>query len=240
MGKSTFSRHLLAAAAVQGGDAILIDADIGQKMVGPPATVTLARAEAPDALVDLAFVGTTDPVAGFSRLIDGLVELRVQADTGPLVVNTSGYLHDAGRRLKAAKVAVMEPDLLVAIGEDPDSEATLSDHPSVPHLRLTPAPGVRRKGLGHRRAARREAFRSYVDGALLHDLNVPQSGPVLCEGLLVGLTDKDGRDLALGVVEELDPSESRARVRSPAPHDAAKGLVAGQMRLDATFDARVL
>ncbi len=239
-GKSTFCRLLLAATAARECGATLIDADIGQKMVGPPATVTLARAQAPDMLAALAFVGTTDPVAGFSRLIDGLAELRRDAGAGLLVVNTSGYLHGAGRRLKSAKVAVVEPDVLVAIGEDSAAEAVLSEHPTLRHVHLTPAIGARHKGPGCRRAARREAFRRYLEGAALHDLNVPKLGPSLCEGLLVGLTDKDGRHLALGVVEELDSAGDRARIRSPAPAGAAGGLAAGRMRLDWTFDARLL
>ena len=106
-GKSTFCRRLLAIAAARNMCATLIDADTGQKIVGPPAAVTLARAETPDALAALAFVGTTDPVAGFPRLIAGLADLRRRAGAGLLVVNTSGYLGGAGRRLKGAKVAAL-------------------------------------------------------------------------------------------------------------------------------------
>src|SRR3954454_16463187 len=62
-GKSTFCRILLAEAAAAGRTAELVDADVGQKMVGPPACVTLGAASvAGFALRDLVFVGTTDPL----------------------------------------------------------------------------------------------------------------------------------------------------------------------------------
>jgi polynucleotide 5'-hydroxyl-kinase GRC3/NOL9 len=62
-GKSSFCRVLLRQAARAGRPAELLDADPGQKLVGPPACVTLARGPSPMPAA-LAFVGTLDPLRG--------------------------------------------------------------------------------------------------------------------------------------------------------------------------------
>jgi polynucleotide 5'-hydroxyl-kinase GRC3/NOL9 len=61
VGKSTFCRELLRAANGAGKAARLIDSDVGQKMVGPPACVTLGQttSDAELSLLELVFVGTT-------------------------------------------------------------------------------------------------------------------------------------------------------------------------------------
>src|SRR3954471_20845945 len=67
IGKSTFCRVLLGAARASGRTAALLDADVGQKTVGPPACVTASEASGSR----LVFVGTTDPVRGWRCVVDG-------------------------------------------------------------------------------------------------------------------------------------------------------------------------
>ncbi len=57
-GKSTLCRFLLNEAQRAGRSSALLDCDVGQKTVGPPACVTLAEAGS----TKLAFVGTTNPL----------------------------------------------------------------------------------------------------------------------------------------------------------------------------------
>lgn len=63
-GKSSFCNALLADAARWGRRLVLLDTDVDQKVVGPPACVTLGRWEGELKLSSLAFVGTTDPLRG--------------------------------------------------------------------------------------------------------------------------------------------------------------------------------
>ena len=66
-GKSTLSRDLLGAALAAGRPAAYLDADVGQKTVGPPATISLKVVRSqedlePDMLARpdaLYFVGST-------------------------------------------------------------------------------------------------------------------------------------------------------------------------------------
>src|SRR4051812_8774351 len=60
-GKSSFCRALLRQA---GQDGAVLDADPAQKLVGPPACVTLGRGAGPS-LAALSFVGTLDPLRGW-------------------------------------------------------------------------------------------------------------------------------------------------------------------------------
>jgi len=160
-GKSTLCRFLLRVASAR--DPALLDTDPAQKLVGPPACVTFGRrgADGEPALSALAFLSTLDPLRGWWRLVAGTERLAVEATAGLLLVNTSGLLRSAGRRLKAAKIAAVGPDLLLALGEDPGLEKVLADHPAIPALRLPRPPLVRRKGEGERRALRQgETWRS--------------------------------------------------------------------------------
>jgi polynucleotide 5'-hydroxyl-kinase GRC3/NOL9 len=222
-GKSTFTLSFLQAAAARTIPAAILDLDVGQKLVGPPACVTLGCL-GPHGLdlTGLAFVGTTDPVRGWRPLMAGAERLSREAPQGSLVINTGGLLAGPGRRLKAEKIAVLQPDLLIAIGTDPDLEALLAvGH--APALRLAPSPLARRKTEGERRAARREAFRAYFAGARGHA--GPLADPALAEappGTLLGLADAAGRDIGVGLLREADPASGIVRYSAPAlPRDPA-------------------
>lgn len=241
-GKSTFCRVLLRRTARDGLDVALLDADPAQKLVGPPACVTLGRGE-PPALSALAFTGALDPLRGWRRSVAGVGRLAAEAAGADLLVcNTSGLLAGAGRRLKAAKIAAARPDLLVALGDGADLEAVLADHAAIPAIRLARPPLARRKGAGERRALRREAFRRYFAAAPVWTLDLRglrrEGGPGGEEapgpGRLVALADAAGRDLALGAVLDANgaPPGGALRLRAPRPEVPVAALRWGALRLD--------
>ncbi|MBD0271968.1 MAG: hypothetical protein ICV73_08565, partial [Acetobacteraceae bacterium] len=220
----------------------LLDADPAQKLIGPPACVTLGHGDAP-ALSALAFTGALDPLRGWRRSVAGVGRLAAEAAGADLlVINTSGLLAGVGRRMKAAEIAAARPDLLVALGEGADLEAALADHGAIPALRLVRSPLARRKGAGERRALRREAFRAYFAAAPvwaldLHGLRL-EGEPGAAEAVpgprrLVALADAAGRDLALGVV--LNGGATPGGVlplRAPRPGLPIAGLRWAPLRLD--------
>ncbi|WP_176559508.1 Clp1/GlmU family protein [Rubellimicrobium roseum] len=241
VGKSTFCQLLLHRASERGRTAAVIDTDVGQKMIGPPATVTGATSEAPEALTGLAFVGTMDPAQGVTRVVSGLDRLCRSARTDLLIVNTSGLLRGVGRRLKAAKIAVLRPDLLLTIGDDPHLDLIAAEHAGVARLRLASSPEAQRKTPGQRRAARREAFRRYLEAGRSCIIPLASSGLLaLSDRQLVGLVDHKGRDVALGLVEALDRARGEVQVLSPARTEAVGGLILGWLRLDEYWNARPL
>ncbi len=226
-GKSTFCRALLARAP----DAALLDLDVGQPLAGPPACLTLdsGRGRA------LAFVGTTDPVRGWRRLVEGAGTLARAAPAGLLVANTDGLLRGPGIALKRDLLAALAPDLVVTLGETP-----LPLDP-IPVLRLAPSPLARRKGPGERRRARRAAFARVLEDTADLDLPAhlvdlePSDGP-LPPGLLLGLRDRAGRDLGIGLLDGLE--DGRVRLRTAVSRDAIAAVLPGAMTLDSAFGER--
>ena len=233
-GKSTFCRFLYDAAAQLGCRSALLDTDVGQKTVGPPACVTLQDRHG----IGLAFVGTTNPVLGWKRLVEGTRRLAREADTDLLIVNTSGLLAGPGRRLKAAKIDAVRPTLLIALGDSPALQAILNDHPGWQALRLPLSPEARRKTDGERRAARREAFRAYFAQASVLTLDrrmlSKERDAVLPPRLLVGLADSCGNETGLGLlIGRLD--SPTIEILSPVAPDGIGRITAGSLCLDQNF-----
>jgi polynucleotide 5'-hydroxyl-kinase GRC3/NOL9 len=251
-GKSTFCRILLAETAAAGRTAELVDADIGQKMVGPPACVTLGTPSAAGlALRGLVFVGATDPLCGWRDVIGGTALLTAAAQAELLIVNTGGLVSGAGARLKQHKIAAVRPDIVVLAGDVPGIAPGSDLEPDMRVIRLPPSPFARHKTDGERRAARRNAFRSYFAGAServvrLRDLDVeavPGPGPYPPLRLLVGFADRSGRDFALGVVTgvvtgivtEGDPAADALTCLTPADLRSAARLRCGSLLLAEDF-----
>lgn len=239
-GKSTFCGFLLGKARQSARGAALLDSDVGQKTIGPPACVTLGDANS----MRLSFVGTTNPVAGWRHLIDGIRFLADQAEADLLIANTSGLLAGPGRRLKAAEIDALQPDLVIAIGEGADLEAVLSDHQGIATLRLPRSPEARRKTDGERRAIRREAFRRYFAGAAAQMVERRMIEPTdpdiaLPAGLLLGLADRQDSNQALGILLG-SPSPDLIEVLTPAPPTGVGRIVPGSLCLDENFAERPL
>src|SRR4051812_33348309 len=234
VGKSTLCRVLLGAARASGRTAAFLDADVGQKTVGPPACVT-ASEESGSRLV---FVGTTDPVRGWHRIVDGTRTLANAVKADLTIVNTNGLLGGPGRSLKADKMAALRPDLLIALGGGSDLERILGDHASVPVLRLAQSPAARHKTKAVRRVARQRAFRSYFGEAPVRAFGrelVPEALLGLVQaGVLVGLADAYGTDLGLGIVAE-SVSPTAFHVLTPVAPDGVHQVTPGSVYMGQGF-----
>ena len=92
VGKSSFCSFVAAFLAQAAGSLRLLDADLGQKLFGPPACITLARFEQPGryALERLHFIGDMHPVANGPAVIAGVARLAHGGDLS--LVNTSGLI----------------------------------------------------------------------------------------------------------------------------------------------------
>lgn len=243
-GKSTFCRLLLQHAARQDRRPALLDTDPGQKQVGPPACVTLGHPAGPDmVLTALAFIGTLEPLHGWNRLITGATGLADRTRADLLVINTCGLLRGPGRRLKRALIAALQPDLLVAISNDPGLDAVLADHPGLPALRLLRAPQARRKTDGERRMLRQTAFRSYFAQSPVWPLPTaglraePAAGDEEPQsGRLLALADAQGRDMVVAAVVQQD-APGTPLVRAPRPENVVTRLRWSSLWLDADWNA---
>jgi polynucleotide 5'-hydroxyl-kinase GRC3/NOL9 len=212
-GKSTFCRVLLERLEASGGAAWLLDADVGQKMIGPPACITLAEQEPGGLrLRRIRFVGDTNPALAIPAAVAAAARLSHVEEEARLVVNTSGLVAGPGIALKRWTLDALDPELIVSVGESEALDAVLAAQSPDRLIRLAPSPAARRKSGPAREASRLAAFCEALRGAtwrpageaVVEDLQ--RAPPPAGAFRLCGVADRDGEDLALGL---FDPQQAR-------------------------------
>lgn len=259
-GKTTLARAMIAKALEAGRTAAFLDGDVGQKAVGPPATVGLKhvrvaedlapeRLEIPDAL---AFVGSTSPQGHLLPLVTGLARLsaRARAEGADLVVvDTSGLVFGIfGQLVKYHKVEMLEPDLVVGLrrGEELDpllgviqrffttDVVSLGIHPGVVPTTAEQRAENRERAMGRYFSGPLQRFR--IKPAVFMPALPPLFDPNQLDRLLVGLSDGAGAYTGVGYLE-YSADEGLLRLISPVA-EAPKALRLGSVRLEETFRAR--
>jgi polynucleotide 5'-hydroxyl-kinase GRC3/NOL9 len=134
-GKTTLVGRLARRLASDEPTAV-VDADVGQSEIGPPGTVGLAHVRDPGAPIDaapvlaLAFVGVTSPaqdVSGTVAATARLVARARQEGFARVLVDTSGLVAGGlGRALKRAKIAALDPDLVLCVQRADECEHILA------------------------------------------------------------------------------------------------------------------
>lgn len=259
-GKTTLAARLITAALAAGKTPAFLDADVGQKTVGPPATIGLKLIRSPQDLEPpalaradlLSFVGATSPqghllpvVAGAARLFERA--RREGADF--VVVDTSGLVSGVyGQTLKFHKLDLLRPDMVVGLqrGGELDPILGIVDRFFATEVAALPVlPEVVPTSVEQRAANREQAMRAYFAGPL-HRFRVKPTVfmpalPALFEleeldRLLVGLSDGEGSFSGMGFLEYSE-AEGVLRLSSPVA-EAPKALRLGSVRLDEGFRAR--
>ena len=259
-GKTTLGRAIARAGSLAGRTVGFIDADLGQKTVGPPACVGLrmVRGEGdleagegtePD---ELSFVGSTSPQGQLLPLVvgTGLLQLRAtELGADLVVVDTSGLVSGVyGQILKFHKIELLRPDVVIGLarGEEldpllgivrrffPTDVVTLQVHPD-----------VRSTSVEERAKRREEAMRAYFgDSQQRWKVKPTVFMPALpalfdhaqLDRLLVGMSDGQGRTLGIGFLEH-SAEDGVLRLISPVA-DAPTALKLGSVRLDPDFRVR--
>ncbi|WP_456475414.1 Clp1/GlmU family protein [Candidatus Pyrohabitans sp.] len=218
VGKSTFLRYLLRELLGAGMACSFIDADIGQKDLGPPATVTLGEFQylyelRLEKLRAMYFVGSTSPRGHLLPLLVGTKLLADKARGEMAVINTTGFVKDAGFALKGFKIELLKPELLVALQRSTELEPLLQSYSHVPCLRLPVSAEAKPKSFEERRRLRRDAFRRYFSSGRERELKAEavrfQRAGInwkarLRPNLLVALADRENEALGLGIVRGFD------------------------------------
>ena len=259
-GKSTLGRKIAGAAVRAGRTVAYIDADLGQKTVGPPTSVTLrVLREAADADQEamtrpegLYFVGSTSPQGQLLPLVVGTGRLLTRAwDEGAdlVVVDTSGLVSGVyGQLLKYHKIELLEPDVVIGLQRGEELDPILG----IVHrffdsevVELPVDPEVRSLSVEERARNREAAFARYFAAPLQRWRVKPTvfmpALPALFEHsqldrLLVGLSDGEGTYIGLGYLEYSD-EEGVLRLLSPV-EGGPKALKLGSVRLEDGFKVR--
>lgn len=204
-GKSTFVTLLMQRWLVGGFSAQILDVDPGQKMIGPPACITLARQHAGESemkLAGLSFVGSTS-CHDAQKILRGTLQLVEQLKGKNIVINMSGYISGGGVELTLASLSIVRPDVLVAIGAGCDE---IIRNCGVFCILLQRPQAATRKTEGFRRAVRNLALRDYFREAF--EQNIETKWQIddylrpygeLDRNMLCALEGVSGRDMALGI-----------------------------------------
>jgi polynucleotide 5'-hydroxyl-kinase GRC3/NOL9 len=259
-GKSTLSRALLEAAVAAGRPSAFLDADVGQKTVGPPATVTLKMIRGQQDLEPAAmasedglwFVGSTSPEGHLLPVVTGVASLfRRAREAGAdfVVVDSSGLVSGVhGQILKYHKVEMLRPDLVVGLQRGEELLPLLGVIQRFFATEVVPLgvhPGVVPTTVEQRAENRERAMARYF-GDELHRFRVkptvfmPALPPLFdltqLDHLLVGLSDGAGGYLGLGYLEHL-AEEGVLRLISPVAA-GPKALRLGSVRLEEGYRAK--
>lgn len=178
-GKSSYCKFLVNALLHEGRTASFVDADIGQKDVGPPATIALVDLDASAGFAQatchaLYFVGHINPVAHFLPLVLGTRRMVEAAKGEFVVIDTPGLIQGKGRVLNGFQIESLQPDALVCLerGEELAPIRQAARHCNI--LSLRPSRLAAPKSPSVRRRAREEAFRAHFQGACEVELRLEE------------------------------------------------------------------
>jgi polynucleotide 5'-hydroxyl-kinase GRC3/NOL9 len=242
-GKSTYCHYLSQQLLAAGFRTAVVDADVGQKDIGPPATITAGYPEAAVALsgvrpVAWYFVGAVTPVGHLLPMVVGLRQLVDAAQAAFVLINTTGFIDGVGRVLKSYKIEAIQPDVVVALEHAAELQPLLRAYRHYRTLRLRPAAGARVKTPEQRRLARERAFLRYFQTAtevllpcrrlIFQRAAVPAGFP---KHLLCGVTDRRGKGLGLALVTGLDWTRGTLSLLTPVPAASIRIIQGGDLSL---------
>jgi len=244
-GKSTLAKYFIFNLCQRGLKVALVDADIGQSFLGPPATIGFAVFKSdPDWEVVLSppeifFVGSTTPegnllihLKGVKRMADKARSLGAEV----ILVDTTGFiLGEAGKELKRRKIDLLSPRFIIALQKSDKIEHVLGlykENSLCKILRLPLSDKVRPKSMEERRINRTNKFQEYFKHSVTQELTIENfqiegevldpNGDVLpvdlalkVNGLLIGLKDSTDETLALGVIRNYFEEKKIVRLFTP-------------------------
>lgn len=122
-GKTTLTTFLANELLNLGFKVAIIDCDVGQKSILPPATISLAFPEENfNNLYEIKacksyFVGSTAPIQFFGEMITGTKLLCDYAEgkADVIIIDTTGLISGSGADLKRMKMELLKPNIVIAL-----------------------------------------------------------------------------------------------------------------------------
>jgi polynucleotide 5'-hydroxyl-kinase GRC3/NOL9 len=244
-GKSTLARFLISNLCQRGRKVALVDADIGQSFLGPPATIgfSIFKSDPDWQLIlsppEIFFVGSITPEGHFSIHLKGvrrMVEKATSHEVDLILVDTTGFvLGEGGRELKTRKIDLLQPRFILALQRSGELEPIL-EHCEGDRLariiRLPLSEQVRPRSMEERRTYRTDRFHEYFKHSVIQELAIegfqiegevvdpngetlPLDWALRINGLLIGLKDGNDETLALGLIRNSIPEKKIVRVFTP-------------------------
>ncbi len=210
-----------------------VDVDIGQSHIGPPTTIAwgLVKEKFIDweniPVEDMYFVGTTSP---YGNLLPTLTGARFIYDfakekANKVIIDTTGMIKGGGGRiLKVCMIEIIHPEIILALEREKELEHILISFKkmSFPEIFKIPVSNfVNLKSWVERRDYRKKKFKDYFKETKVLTLSLDEVG-LRCanlkenrESFLVSLRSKEGKDLALGIVEKVREDKKEISIFTP-------------------------
>ncbi|WP_457751925.1 Clp1/GlmU family protein [Thermococcus sp.] len=180
-GKTTLLTFLLNEFMAEGLRVAVVDSDVGQKSILPPATISMGIPEGPvSSLSDIEgllhyFIGTTSPRQYAGEMAVGASRLaNIASKTADVtLIDTTGFVAGIGLEMKRLKVELARPDFLILLEGENELEILAR---SVEHftrvIRLSVSEKVRKYSREERRDVRREKWREYFESSSLLEVDL--------------------------------------------------------------------
>jgi polynucleotide 5'-kinase involved in rRNA processing len=248
-GKTTLALMAVALALEAGRTPVLVDADVGNSTIGPPACVGMKVFNSADDLEELNhpdglhFVGTVTP----SRLVlqhvvaTAVMVEKARQNGDVVIIDTTAVASGvSGETLKYHKSELCRPEKIIALQRGEEMEPVvgmLRRFLSTEVITAAPDPSLNPMSIDGRARKRADGFASALQPPLERwKVRPTVFAPTLpvglnlgrLDGVLVGVQDAGGGCLGLGV---LDHDDGTLRVMTNVG-EGMKGLRLGSMRLD--------
>jgi polynucleotide 5'-hydroxyl-kinase GRC3/NOL9 len=258
-GKTTLLKYLTEKLSRGGRQVAVVDADIGQSTLGPPATISGAVLDPGAPSIEktdpqeMFFVGSTSPsghllqsIAGVKKMVEWAESCRVPFT----LLDTTGMTQgEMASQFKFYKLDLIRPRHLLVLQRAGELDALIrrfEDRKGIRIYRLTVSSLARSRTLQERRTYRSMRFLEYFKKGSVKLISVSklsfinQRSPYLNryrgglpKYLLVGLNDTDNRTRALGIVETYDEKSQEVFIFTPLlDFTALKYIVLGSLRVD--------
>ncbi len=232
-GKTTLTGALAKHLARQQPVGI-IDADIGQSHIGPPATVGWALVDkrridfSELAVGGISFVGDVTPVGHLLQLTAAIVQCvrQVSKAARVMLIDTPGFISGpTAAALWWTVQQLLKPKLILAVQHNDELSDILAGLRSLDlQVELIESPPrIPHKSPQDRRSYRQSQFVKYFRDSRLYNISLSNIAIQPCRKLsreslvcrLVALRDKKGTDVAIGVITDWQQGDNLVVVKAP-------------------------
>jgi len=206
VGKTSLITYLGNRLLQHGLKVAIIDADVGQNEIGPPASIALGIPLQPmpslnsAKFIDAKFIGLTSPIKRSNLVIEGLTALINRAENlnfQHFLINTTGWIENGGLKFKMEKISSIKPDLIVALKFKDELAELLEWAEGKFEVAEVPCPPIiRRRRRIERKRIREYNYRRWFKGAKLTE--IPWSSlNSITPNLFMGIPLKEGETKCL-------------------------------------------
>jgi len=228
-GKSTLTAFLANQCLESGLSVDVIDGDVGQADIGPPATITASTIPEPIQGLHHAkpmssyFVGETSPSRVPEKIVGLMARLRTEIEktADVVIVNTDGWIGEpSALRYKHDLLDRLAPGLVFGLSRDVGLGQLLDTVPYT-SMNLASSPYAKTRSKEDRKRNREVGYHRFLEGSRIvresHDtaqlrmFDHPEQtlfrGDRRFRGFLVGLLDAHEKLLGIGRVREMRPED---------------------------------